>query len=48
MSAYISADMKVDVKKESLGKQVIEGVECTGTRETAVIPGWRSRQRSGD
>jgi len=27
-----------DVKKESLGKQVIEGVECDGTRETVTIP----------
>ena len=27
-----------DVKKEALGKQVIEGVECEGTRETVTIP----------
>ena len=27
-----------DAKKESLGKQVIEGVECDGTRETLTIP----------
>ena len=27
-----------DVKKESLGKQMIEGVECDGTRETVTIP----------
>lgn len=27
-----------DVKSESLGKQVIEGVECDGTRETMTIP----------
>lgn len=27
-----------NVKKESLGKQVIEGVECDGTRETVTIP----------
>jgi hypothetical protein len=27
-----------DVKKESLGKQVIEGVECEGTRITSTIP----------
>jgi hypothetical protein len=26
------------MKKESLGKQAIEGVECTGTKETATIP----------
>ncbi len=26
------------VKKESLGKQMIEGVECEGTRETDTIP----------
>ena len=28
----------IDVKKEALGKQTIEGVECDGTRETATIP----------
>ena len=28
----------VDLKRESLGKQVIEGVECDGTRETTTIP----------
>ncbi len=38
VGGYASPDMKADVKKESLGKQVIEGVECTGTRETATIP----------
>ncbi|HEY3442555.1 MAG TPA: hypothetical protein VGK29_17480 [Paludibaculum sp.] len=27
-----------DVKKELLGKQTIEGVECDGTRETVTIP----------
>ena len=27
-----------DVKRESLGKQTIEGVECEGTRVTATIP----------
>ncbi len=27
-----------EVKKEALGKQVIEGVECEGTRETVTIP----------
>jgi hypothetical protein len=27
-----------DVKKESLGKQTIEGLECDGTRTTATIP----------
>jgi hypothetical protein len=30
-----------DVKRESLGKQTIEGVECDGTRETFVIPAGR-------
>ncbi len=36
--AFITADMKADVKTESLGKQVIEGVECTGSKETTTIP----------
>ena len=35
---FSSADMKADVKTESLGKQVIEGVECTGTKETTTVP----------
>jgi hypothetical protein len=38
VNAFYSSDMKLDVKKESLGKQVIEGVECTGTKETSTIP----------
>jgi hypothetical protein len=38
VNAFYSSDMKVDVKKESLGKQVIEGVECTGTKETSTVP----------
>jgi hypothetical protein len=37
-NAFYSSDMKLDLKKESLGKQVIEGVECVGTKETATIP----------
>ncbi len=37
-NAFLSSDVKLDVKKDSLGKQVIEGIECTGTRETATIP----------
>jgi hypothetical protein len=37
VNAFSSSDMKLDVKKESLGKQVIEGVECTGTKETSTI-----------
>jgi hypothetical protein len=37
VNAFLSADAKIDVKKESLGKQVIEGVECTGTKETSTI-----------
>ena len=28
----------LDAKSESLGKQMIEGVECEGTRETVTIP----------
>jgi hypothetical protein len=36
--AFPSSDAKLDVKKESLGKQVIEGVECTGTKETSTTP----------
>ena len=35
---FISADMKADMKTESLGKQVIEGVECTGSKETTTVP----------
>ncbi len=35
---FLSADMKADVKTESLGKQTIEGVECTGSKETTTIP----------
>jgi hypothetical protein len=38
VNAFYSSDMKLDVKKESLGKQVIEGVECTGIKETSTIP----------
>jgi hypothetical protein len=30
-----------EVKKEDLGKRVIEGMECTGTRVTATIPAGR-------
>jgi uncharacterized protein (DUF608 family) len=37
VNAFSSSDMKLDVKTESLGKQVIEGVECTGTKETSTI-----------
>lgn len=33
-----STDVKVDTKKEDLGKQVIEGVVCTGSKETTTIP----------
>jgi hypothetical protein len=36
--AFLTSDVKADVKTESLGKQVIEGVECTGTKETTTIP----------
>jgi hypothetical protein len=36
--AFPSSDVKADVKKESLGKQVIEGVECTGSKETTTVP----------
>lgn len=32
------ADVKFDTKKEDLGKQVIEGVVCTGSKETTTIP----------
>ena len=38
VNAFLSSDVKVDVKKESLGKQVIEGVECTGTKESSTVP----------
>jgi hypothetical protein len=38
VNAFSSSDVKLDVKNEPLGKQVIEGVECTGTKETATIP----------
>jgi hypothetical protein len=37
-NAFFSSDMKLDVKKEPLGKQSIEGVDCVGTKETATIP----------
>jgi hypothetical protein len=37
-NVFFASDMKLDVKKESLGKQAIEGVECVGTKETATIP----------
>ena len=37
-SSDVKAGVKADVKKESLGKQVIEGVECTGSKETTAIP----------
>jgi hypothetical protein len=37
-NAFFASDIKLDMKKESLGKQAIEGVECTGTKETATIP----------
>ena len=33
-----SAGAKPDAKTESLGKQVIEGVECKGTKETITVP----------
>lgn len=36
--AFPQSDVKADVKKESLGKQVIEGVECTGSKETTTVP----------
>lgn len=36
--AFLSSDVKIDAKSESLGKQVIEGVECTGSRDTTTIP----------
>ena len=36
--AFLSSDVKADVKTESLGKQVIEGVECAGSKETTTIP----------
>jgi hypothetical protein len=36
--AFLSSDVKADVKAESLGKQVIEGVECAGSKETTTIP----------
>lgn len=38
VSTFLSSDVKADVKTESLGKQMIEGVECTGTKETSTIP----------
>lgn len=38
IGGFMASDVKADVKKESLGKQVIEGVECTGSKETATIP----------
>ena len=31
-------DEKRDIVKEDLGKRTIEGVECTGTQQTATIP----------
>ncbi len=31
-------DLRGEVKHEDLGTQVIEGVTCTGTRETRIIP----------
>ncbi len=32
------SNTKYETKKEDLGTQIIEGVECTGTRETTTIP----------
>lgn len=33
-----TSDVKFDTKKEDLGKQEIEGVVCTGSKETTTIP----------
>jgi hypothetical protein len=38
VNAFVSSGVTPEVKKESLGKQVIEGVECIGSKETATIP----------
>jgi len=35
---YVASGVKPDVKTEELGKQAIEGVECTGTRITTTLP----------
>jgi TonB family protein len=35
---FIRGHKKYEAKKESLGKQTIEGVECEGTRSTTTIP----------
>jgi hypothetical protein len=37
-AGVIHADVNTDVKTEDLGKQVIEGVECAGTRITSTLP----------
>lgn len=36
--AVITPDFKRDAVKEDLGSRSIEGVDCTGTRETTTIP----------
>lgn len=35
---FISNNKKYETKKEALGKQTIEGVECEGTRSSTTIP----------
>jgi hypothetical protein len=35
---FFSSGAKSNAKKESLGKQVVEGVECVGSKEIATIP----------
>lgn len=38
VNAFFSSGVKPDVKKETLGKKVLEGVECVGSKETATVP----------
>lgn len=35
---FIAGNKKYETKKESLGKQTVEGVECEGTRSITTIP----------
>ncbi|HEX4948460.1 MAG TPA: energy transducer TonB [Blastocatellia bacterium] len=35
---FVTNDKKYETRKESLGKQTIEGVECEGTRNVMTIP----------
>lgn len=35
---FLSGNKKYETKKEALGKQIVEGVECDGTRSITTIP----------